>query len=887
MKGIIFTLDAIIAFGIIIAIISGLIFFRTEIVSPYLAAQRLHSVSEDIIGVLYNSRLKDVVNQSLLQQYIDDGTLEEEDLNKKTADVIGALWAAEKKEEVGNITKDILESFIPNNTGYQILINNDDVYNSSDATRPNYEDASIRISSSRIISGYEKYKPVSGFVARAWASKVRKVVTKIIPINLEWGSYADDRYWYNGYGPAGLRDMWSIIIKNFTIPDDANISYAYMQMAYDNRYTSIKVNENTVWSGGVSPGTIREYNITNAVTPGLNTVNITFRRAESVDLAHFHPGCYIKLKYNTSEIESGSNKTVFSADLIRGAPAANEIIPFFVNTPIRNVTAFVEVKDINAFLLLTLNYKYNASNPLQNVLLYREYPVPIDCNQFLNQADCQASPQCSWDPVAPANLTIFHATFDGWSTSNNCGNALAEGWDECIMSDPDGGVWRGSTGGSTLNSSSTRKLRGSDIDSSGTAYITKCLDLSSYSEAYLKFDWSITGLDNGEYILIRVNKTGSPALSDLWNSGTGSVSWTNQELNVTDDISSYTCFRIYCWKASSSNEYCDLDDFKIIGNSSGKCENIAGEEEVKHRLYELFFNETGTLVEEYDSEGSLLNTWFNTNVTINNIHNDMTNTLGIYADIRPPDNSTVEEGAEDHIDWQRLGMFANDNTAGHENDYYCYITEKSNVTVYHDIERYGLEYGKIDISVIENFTDEIKNCITNNCKDAILNLTFPFSTTILKATVLGTQNWAGNDNGYNFIWMWVNETEPEEAHLVMDTDTPAGTFASVPVQFLQTNKINIIRVGDKSTGSRELNTEPTTYMGNKRSIVEYSFLIPSQVGYGDVFENETDATEDAEKRLNQTLGSFASATIIQKDSFRVGGVPYMYGPFSFRVNVWV
>jgi hypothetical protein len=157
---------------------------------------------------------------------------------------------------------------------------------------------------------------------------------------------------------------------------------------------------------------------------------------------------------------------------------------------------------------------------------------------------------------------------------------------------------------------------------------------------------------------------------------------------------------------------------------------------------------------------------------------------------------------------------------------------------------------------------------------------------LLQLRVLGTQSWGGNDNGYNYIWSWVNGTEAEEAHLLMDTDTPPGTFSQIPIQFLRMDRTNIVRVGDRDDG-RYLNTEPSALMGNRRSIIEYTMLIPSQVGYGDIFQSETAALTDAEQRLNSTMGSFASATVIQKDSFRVGGVPFMYGPFDFRVNTWV
>jgi len=875
MKGIVFTLDAIVAFGIIVAIISGLAYFRIDIVSPYLSAQRLHLMSEDILSILSNSKLGEIANETLLNQYIADGTLEETDLSKKTMDVIGALWSAGKREEAANITEDILGNFIPNNTGYQIMINEDDFYNSSGTSRPEYDDASIRISSGRIISGYEKYKPVSGYVARAWATKIKRTMIKAIPINLAWGSYTENlgaanSYWYNGYvSDATLANKWSIIQKNFTIPSDANISYAYMQMAFDTDYANITINGNSFWNGSALAGSIREFNITNYVAPGLNTVNIAFRIV-NLDLGHFHPGCYIKIKYNTSEMESGSNETVFNADFIRGAPSANEIISFFVNAQIRNVTAFVDVRDINAFLLLTLNYRYNASNPMQNVLLYREYPPPLDCSQY-NQTQCGTHPECSWNSSAPVNYTIFYDGFETDITTN--WTATASGYARDTVQ---------------KNSGSYSAKLGSSLSNKYVWTSTGKVSTTASTRVYVSIASRDDNLDANDIQLYYNDSSGNwDSIADLNDNDASEDNWRVKNYSITDAQYFHNNFAIRVGGTTGSGENHWLDDVRIIKTVNGKCENSGGEG-IKNRTYELFFNSSGTLIREYDYAGSLLNAWFNTNITINNIFNNMTNTLGIYADIRKPENLSVKNTPD--RDWQRLGMFANNDTAGHANDYYCYITEKSNVTVYHDVERYGLEYGKIDISAIENFTTVEKNCITknnvNSCKDAFLNLTFSFPTTVLSTKILGTQTWGGNDNGYNFIWAWENQTEPVEHNLVMDTDTPPGTFSYIPVQFLHTNKINTIRVGDKD-GGRYLNTDPNSLMGNRRSIVEYSFLIPSQVGYGDVFENQNDATSDAERRLNDTLGSFASATVIQKDSFRVGGVPYMYGPFSFRVNVWV
>lgn len=889
MKGIILTLDAVIALLMTVTIISLLVFFRTETVSPFFEPQQLHSLSEDSLTILSESTLREVTNQTLLNNLKASHILNESDLNKNAIDVIGALWAA-NRSEAANISKDILDDIIPNNIGYQVLINGVNVYNSSYTSRPSYENATVEISSNRIASGYEFNKSVTGYVARAWASKIRKNVTTIIPIELAWGGfssgYCPNGCWANGYAPASERGRSAVLIKNFTIPTDATIFSAYLQVAPDNSYTRVVINGKNppVYDG--SGGSIFEKDIKSYLVPGLNTFQMSFNSTISTTgdaLAHFHPGTYMKIKYNTSEVSSGSNVTIFNASWIQGAPAAIETIPFFVNAQIRNITAYVDVQNINAFLLLTLNYKYNASNPMQNVILYRNYPTAIDCSQ-LSQSSCQAhSDQCNWNSIAIVNNTVFHSTFDSVSTGTNCQGVTGDGWNDCVTGESTL-YWRAVQGGS-LNSSSLRFFRGDDIDTANATYITKCLDLSSYSKAYLKFDWSTTNLDSGEFILIRVNKTGSSSFRDLWNSGSGSVGWTNTELNVTNNISSNTCFRVYCALATDTNEYCDLDDFKIIGTTIDNCENKVLDD-VKNLTYEIKLNNTGTLINEYNSTGNILNTWFNTNVTLNNVQNNMTNTLGIFADIRAPINATVVGSL--NVDWQRLGMYANDNTTGHGNDHYCYITDKTNVTVYHDSEQYGLEYGKVDINAIVNFTDPHFNCMTKNtdtCKDAFINLTFPFSTRIITSRVIGTQSLAGNDNGYNYVWIW-HDGEANESHIVLDTDTPPGTITYLPIKFFGLNMNNTVRAADKDSTDRYLITDPTTYMGNKRSIVEYTFLIPSQVGYGDVFNTSTYAANDAINRLTSILGSYATSADIKTENYTVSNVPYVWGPANIKIRLW-
>jgi len=886
LKGIALTLDAVLSLLIMVTIVSLLLFFRIERESPFFSSQQLHSLSEDTLTILSESTLREVTNQTLLNYYLipPHQILNQSDLDKKAIDVIGALWAA-NRSEAANISKDILNDILPDNIGYQVLINGVNVYNSSDTTRPAYENATTEISSNRIASGYEFNKSVTGYVARAWASKIRRNVTQIIPIELAWGGFSSGSYWANGYAPTSERGRSAVLIKNFTIPSDATIFSAYLQVAPDNSYTRVVINGKSpsVYDG--SGSSIFERNITSYIVPGLNTFQMSFNSSVSASgdaLAHFHPGTYMKIKYNTSEVSSGSNVTIFNASWIQGAPATIETIPFFVNAQIRNITSYIDVQNINAFLLLTLNYKYNVSNPMQNVLLYRNYSPVIDCSQFSSQSNCQAhSVQCSWNSV-PTNYTIFYDNME-WTGSGDCAQGGSGTWTSCLDTS-DTYIRRSST---AHNGSYSLALYDWDTDDFPSSEgLFKTLDSTQYTKLYLTFWFKTIGLDLGEYGKVDIKK-GASSWVNIFSQQVDQ-DWMERQINITNYIDSATQIGLHEY-SNDPSEIFYIDDLRIIGTSPGVCKNLIGMEDIKNRTYEIDLNSTGSLIKEYNSSsGNILNTWFNTNVTLSSIQNNMTNILGIYADIRAPINATVVGGNGD-VDWQRLGMYANDNTTGHGNDHYCYITDKSNITVYHDSEQYGLEYGKIDINAIVNFTDPNFNCMTKNtdtCKDAFINLTFPFSTRIITSRVIGTQSLAGNDNGYNYVWIW-HYGEANESHIVLDTDTPPGTITYLPIKFFGLNMNNTVRAADKDSSGRYLITDPTAYMGNVRSIVEYTFLIPSQVGYGDVFENETDAAQNATNRLTDILGKYATSADIQTENYTVSNVPHMWGPANIKVRVWI
>ncbi|MCK5333796.1 MAG: hypothetical protein KAJ24_04745, partial [Candidatus Aenigmarchaeota archaeon] len=72
-----------------------------------------------------------------------------------------------------------------------------------------------------------------------------------------------------------------------------------------------------------------------------------------------------------------------------------------------------------------------------------------------------------------------------------------------------------------------------------------------------------------------------------------------------------------------------------------------------------------------------------------------------------------------------------------------------------------------------------------------------------------------------------------------------------------------------------------------QSSIEYNLFIPSQVGYGNVFNNSEDAQNDAISRLIAALGEHASADQIEVDTpMSTSSIPWMYGPAIITFEVW-
>lgn len=349
MKAISFSLDIILSltifsFSLIIFFyflsIENIGFKNLNNLTIYQELEKKNYANEILLSLI-STKVKEI-NFSIqnLSNYISD-----DDFEKSLAEIISSLYLSgiyNSNQTLKNIAKEILEEFlkeINNKYCIEIKIGNESIYKNCE----NY--SSLIQTSSLFISGLEYGKPISGYIARAWLTKYKKVTTEIIDF-LVSGS---------GWKVIGNRGGDFEYYKNFYISDDNEILNAilFVSMHVGNIRTETAlfknfyvnncnirndVLNNILYSQCEGSGTeitcaiFSIVNITNCIKKGNNIVRIEVGSPQTYH-AHFHPGFKISLDLKKSEKlkeETNEFKERIYFDRIIGRTGAWVIIPFFI-----------------------------------------------------------------------------------------------------------------------------------------------------------------------------------------------------------------------------------------------------------------------------------------------------------------------------------------------------------------------------------------------------------------------------------------------------------------------------------------------------------------------------------------------------------------------------
>ncbi len=273
------SMDAIVAVGILFVMASFITALTMTHSSPALEYQRLYYTGKDAMNVLERTSVSAMID-IMPENFTTDCNISDADMDKTILDALGHLWAQNSSvfnECAENLTREFLNATLPKGFGYEVLIDDASIYSVG-----NGQNYLSRLHT--IVSGYELGKPVSGYFASAYIARMTKSTS----------SYA----YFGGYEGDGN------ITKKLMLPDDANVTEAYLELCAGNNFTLFVNGES---EGDFYPS---EFNMTadnwticssysdcGNFTEGENTVELIFMGQEK----NYIGGGYIKVTYNTSK----------------------------------------------------------------------------------------------------------------------------------------------------------------------------------------------------------------------------------------------------------------------------------------------------------------------------------------------------------------------------------------------------------------------------------------------------------------------------------------------------------------------------------------------------------------------------------------------------------
>ncbi|MFC2143852.1 hypothetical protein ACFLQO_00615 [Candidatus Aenigmatarchaeota archaeon] len=347
-KGFLLSLDAMIAITILLLLATFLAAVSFTYYYPELKYQRMYLAGKDFLTVMEKVKLSDLQQLDTVQELINKSLISDDELNKTLLDMIGAFWATDNQtyqDYARNLTEEAFNQTLPERLNYEVLIDGTSIY------RKDGTNATFLSRLSTIVSGYGLGKPVSGWVARAWATSIKKNTTKVITFHPEgsarWG--------------AGV-EMWKYFDLNSTQIINATF---YVSIHYTD-LNNISVNGNDVtgdiswlhteYNFGAGTAAFGVADVTSHIQSGNNTVYTNIENDEYN--AHIHPGMRLEITYQTDEFESVSEtvKERYYFDHIISHPntgfspksGAWQMLSFYIpeNATVKNVIFHIKAEDI-------------------------------------------------------------------------------------------------------------------------------------------------------------------------------------------------------------------------------------------------------------------------------------------------------------------------------------------------------------------------------------------------------------------------------------------------------------------------------------------------------------------------------------------------------------
>jgi hypothetical protein len=273
-KALLFTIDALIA---TIIIVSTMLIFSTLYIEEE-RSTHVSLLSNDMLEIFSEVKVTEIDN-AYVDYLISQGEIS--NLNNSLIEQIGELWALNKTDLCENLIKNLTAGLLPNNLGFSFTLGDEEMYKRDTPQR-------IGLTASRkMISGYERSKPIKGTTSRAYLKSISEKKT----------------YAYAYFG--GFVGQGEIQTRMEYIPSDATIISSFLELdaASDFEILINNVHCDDLIADTTQNMTAETYNISSCnslYTKGAyNNISISFSGDISDD---FIAGGRLIVRYSTQEL---------------------------------------------------------------------------------------------------------------------------------------------------------------------------------------------------------------------------------------------------------------------------------------------------------------------------------------------------------------------------------------------------------------------------------------------------------------------------------------------------------------------------------------------------------------------------------------------------------
>ncbi|MFH0970977.1 MAG: vWA domain-containing protein, partial [Candidatus Micrarchaeota archaeon] len=295
-RGIAFTLDAVMALLIVIALVPVFLLLTARSPTQTASTEHLHLLAEDAVDSLSKMQIRQVRSDPVVADFFNrtPPALTDEDLDSSVLDILGGLWASQDPTslaDAANLTKSLLGGLIPSGLKWQFSIVDisgqvDVIYNTTELSNS----SDLITASRKAASGFARNQSSTGYVAKAFLENI---------IGKEDNSY----FFFGGF--VGEGNLTATISD---IPVNSTISKIYLEVNGESNF-SMYLNgqhcRDMVVSGGnftVDNWTIMSNETCISYFSAGEMNNFTFIFSHQNITKHYFGGGYLRVTFTTDEL---------------------------------------------------------------------------------------------------------------------------------------------------------------------------------------------------------------------------------------------------------------------------------------------------------------------------------------------------------------------------------------------------------------------------------------------------------------------------------------------------------------------------------------------------------------------------------------------------------